>query len=93
MVEASYFACGGLDDDIAQRDLAVATQSNGGAAASRQNGSAVVSVHGDAEIGSGTPGIRFDSTAALNQIILARISIWDVWASQDFSTGDFTGDR
>ena len=58
MVEASHFACGGFDDDIAQRDLAVATQSNGGAAASGQNGSAVVSVHGDAEVGSGTPGMR-----------------------------------
>jgi hypothetical protein len=44
----------------------------------------VVGVHGDAEVGSGTPGIRFDSTAALNQIILARISMWDVWAPHWF---------
>ena len=49
MVESPYFACSGLDDDIAQRDLSVAAESDGAAAASRENGGAVVSVHGDAE--------------------------------------------
>jgi len=58
---------------------------------------------------SGTPGLRFESTLSqskptLNQTILARISMWDIWACQrlfnrgfsirglsigDYSTGGF----
>ncbi len=45
LVESADFACGGFDDDAAQRDLPVATQRDLVAAANGKNGGAVILIH------------------------------------------------
>ena len=53
VMEASYLAGRRLDDDVAERDLAVAAQRDRAIAAHRQNRRAVKDVHRDCVVAAG----------------------------------------
>jgi hypothetical protein len=48
LVEPAHLARAGLDDDVAERHLAVAAEGDAGAAAHGKNGGAVILLHGAA---------------------------------------------